>query len=88
MSIKVKIPEKLYNPNQEDQSIRGYINVYDNLIDRFFDGYNSGLTYLLPELSRQEISLAGELCLKINIALRMLHILEKHCGEEPNLIIS
>lgn len=83
------IPDTLYNPNQEDQGLQGYIEAYDDSIDIILDRIESGTGFPeLPGFSQNDFIKILELCFRINIALRMIHILDKYCDEEPILIIS
>ncbi len=82
------IPDTLYNPRQEDQSLKGYIEAYDDSIDIIFDRIKSGAGFPeLPGFSQYDFIKGLELCFRVNIALRMIQILEKYCDEEPNLVV-
>jgi hypothetical protein len=75
------IPQKLYNPELSDQSVKGYIRAYDDYISMISrDAYSErGRAF---SFTRSQTLEGLELLFKINIALRMIHILESHCEEQ------
>ena len=82
------IPDTLYNPRQEDQSLKGYIEAYDDSIDIILDRIKSGAGFPeIPGFSQHDLVMGLEFCFRVNIALRMIQILEKHCDEEPTLVV-
>lgn len=79
----MKIPDILYNPNQEDQSIKGYIRAYDDYISII----NRDIQMSKLFNSRKNVLEALDICIKINISLRMIYILEKYCEEQCEIKI-
>jgi len=83
------IPSQLYNPTQEDQSIRGYIKAYDEAIEIINERIENDFGFPeMPGFSHDDITMGLQLCYRVNIILRMVHIFEKYCDEEPNLVVS
>ena len=83
----MKIPDKLYNPELSDQSVKGYIEAYDDYIDIISREAYSDKGRMFS-FSREQTLDALHFCLQINTALRMLHILDKHCEEQCEIKIS
>lgn len=81
------IPQNLYNPSLSDQSISGYIKAYDNYINLI-----SQIAYseqgAVCGFTREQTLDALNTTFQINIALRIIHILDKYCDSEIALIIS
>ena len=74
------IPISLHNPELSDQSVRGYIEAYDSYVSMIsreaYSEHGSAFGF-----TRSQTLDGLELLLKINIALRMLYILDRHCEE-------
>ena len=81
------IPEILYNHDQEDQSLQGYIDAYDSCSNLIMEKINNGQVSHLGFLD-SDVDTAFLLCFKIEISLRMIQIIEKHCDEDYELKIS
>lgn len=81
------IPSKLYNPELSDQSVSGYIEAYDGYISIISrEAYSEhGRIFNFTRMQTLE---GLELLLKINIALRMLYILDRYCDEKSEIKIS